>query len=1022
MTSNLKRNYLSMAIILGMATTGAVIFPDVLTQSAYASNKNTSNSQNQAYYIGDSIAVGAAVQNGSYRGNSTYATNTSGRQSKIRMGSVGVNQAVEGTPPAGVLFYINTHAHKLRGKKVVLSTGATNSGDMLNGKLSKDLSTIENQLKALKNAGAEVYVMGVANNMDYSYNGKRTPAATGMAVNAQLKQLAQRYGFTFLGGFVAHDGKHARNYRTGIRSAGSIDSAPTPTTQQTPVVVNNPNSGMSDEQIQAYFKQHGRRPGLNDLIFPNDNFTHSQARFGGSYGNVPHTGIDLYGPGEKQLKAGDSGVVNYVSSSVDNSAGNYISVQRDNQGKDTNLKHSYRYLHMKQTPSQRLNQKISLGEVLGVEGKSGRGVTDVHLQIDYVVPKGEARNVFLNDNTGRYKIDGVSIAGNWQGGVYTDPTPYYGKDVEYKTDKYTPYLGSTWRWQFNTLYGTQLPTKPGSQGPTKQIPNTVLNQLQDAYDAGKRLTPDEMAAIRQSMANASVIADEAGYSLSGQWVSQRTLASFLSLEDGADFATMPQRTRSLKSHEQSPKEIVYTIGNSRYGNIEWLKAMQEVNSKGLMTEYLMMQSEENYIREQTKRLKQRVEAMIATLTSGKLVEYSKKIQALQISAEAGIVPSMIDLQLEASGDEYINGYDDGSTPWTDNGNDICMAIDGHVSQKAAKAAMIATRKAHHSSVERCALYIRRALQGVGYKFTPQASAYMYHTNGVMREMGFDLIATSTVGYKPQIGDVIVYGRTPKHVHGHIQIYNGTQWVSDFRQRTINPYTVPGKVYIYRDQSSATATGKKQINESCTTSGGQNATQNNQTTVPTGKYTDGKNNVTVAMSCQAHPEAARAGVRYYPMPETKQTKSLPAKYRGSKNELVHPDAYIPLTAMIDDAAKDGIKLFVVSGYRSINHQNSIVNNKKKSGQSNEKIYSASTPGGYSEHHTGFAFDFNSLQQSFDKTKEFKWLQANAHKYGFKLTYTNAGNGKAKNGTMYEPWHWTWQGNLTARNALVNSRCP
>jgi RHS repeat-associated protein len=49
-------------------------------------------------------------------------------------------------------------------------------------------------------------------------------------------------------------------------------------------------------------------------------------------------------------------------------------------------------------------------------------------------------------------------------------------------------------------------------------------------------------------------------------------------------------------------------------------------------------------------------------------------------------------------------------------------------------------------------------------------------------------------YIPQQGDIVVFGATADHPYGHVAGYDGTQWVSDFKQGTdANPY---------KDQSSA----------------------------------------------------------------------------------------------------------------------------------------------------------------------------------------------------------------------------
>lgn len=125
-------------------------------------------------------------------------------------------------------------------------------------------------------------------------------------------------------------------------------------------------------------------------------------------------------------------------------------------------------------------------------------------------------------------------------------------------------------------------------------------------------------------------------------------------------------------------------------------------------------------------------------------------------------------------------------------------FDNH---KAVKAARIATASAAGKSLGKCARYVATALLGGGYKFTRQNSAFQYHTNGILSGCGF--VAVNTTTY--QIGDVVVW---PAHggaggggVHGHIQIYNGKNWVSDFIQRSF----VPGKSYgnskptVYRDK-------------------------------------------------------------------------------------------------------------------------------------------------------------------------------------------------------------------------------
>jgi hypothetical protein len=42
-------------------------------------------------------------------------------------------------------------------------------------------------------------------------------------------------------------------------------------------------------------------------------------------------------------------------------------------------------------------------------------------------------------------------------------------------------------------------------------------------------------------------------------------------------------------------------------------------------------------------------------------------------------------------------------------------------------------------------------------------------------------------YAPQVGDTVVFDKTAQHPNGHIEMYDGHQWVSDFVQHRLSPY-------------------------------------------------------------------------------------------------------------------------------------------------------------------------------------------------------------------------------------------
>jgi len=61
---------------------------------------------------------------------------------------------------------------------------------------------------------------------------------------------------------------------------------------------------------------------------------------------------------------------------------------------------------------------------------------------------------------------------------------------------------------------------------------------------------------------------------------------------------------------------------------------------------------------------------------------------------------------------------------------------------------------------------------------------------------------------------------------------------------------------------------------------------------------------------------------------------------------------------------------------------------------------------SEHNLGLAVDFNYVNEEFDETKAFEWLQENAEDYGFILRYRQDKEDITK--VDYEPWHWRYVG--------------
>ncbi len=129
---------------------------------------------------------------------------------------------------------------------------------------------------------------------------------------------------------------------------------------------------------------------------------------------------------------------------------------------------------------------------------------------------------------------------------------------------------------------------------------------------------------------------------------------------------------------------------------------------------------------------------------------------------------------------------------------------------------------------------------------------------------------------------------------------------------------------------------------------------------------------------------------------------------NRDIFLHPLAGRYWKKMKKAAKKDGIKLQIISAFRSIQYQKKLILNKINKGQKLEEILKVNVLPGFSEHHTGFAIDLTSkgevvLEEEFEKSDAFYWLVKNANQFGFYLSYPRNNS----TGVIYEPWHWCFQ---------------
>lgn len=120
----------------------------------------------------------------------------------------------------------------------------------------------------------------------------------------------------------------------------------------------------------------------------------------------------------------------------------------------------------------------------------------------------------------------------------------------------------------------------------------------------------------------------------------------------------------------------------------------------------------------------------------------------------------------------------------------------HCEWSPEEAARYATEHAEKKSVGMCALYVRKAIIAGGIPLYVGGDAWSY-------KYTLPILNFHQVGKKSEreVGDIVVFQPIGGRKYGHIAIWNGKQWVSDFKQRNLivhSDYLNDGCEYaIYR---------------------------------------------------------------------------------------------------------------------------------------------------------------------------------------------------------------------------------
>jgi len=131
----------------------------------------------------------------------------------------------------------------------------------------------------------------------------------------------------------------------------------------------------------------------------------------------------------------------------------------------------------------------------------------------------------------------------------------------------------------------------------------------------------------------------------------------------------------------------------------------------------------------------------------------------------------------------------------------------------------------------------------------------------------------------------------------------------------------------------------------------------------------------------------------------------------------------LRELVNQATEDGVDLSIRSGYRSYQDQLSTYNYwLRYNGNNADYADRVSARAGHSQHQLGTAVDFSTSEiqdgigGQFAPTKAAKWLEENAYKYGFVISFPKGY--ESITGYNYESWHYRYIGKANAQE-MVNS---
>ena len=130
----------------------------------------------------------------------------------------------------------------------------------------------------------------------------------------------------------------------------------------------------------------------------------------------------------------------------------------------------------------------------------------------------------------------------------------------------------------------------------------------------------------------------------------------------------------------------------------------------------------------------------------------------------------------------------GGNPGRPTGSDVSFTLPAYSTGVLNKSQLSDWMDAHalSRSSHHCAMYCRLGMEAAGLDTgdRPRSGDAGDYGPFLLRH-GAQTVPQDS--YVPQVGDVVVFDKTEQHPYGHIEMYDGHQWVSDFMQHSFSPY-------------------------------------------------------------------------------------------------------------------------------------------------------------------------------------------------------------------------------------------